>query len=564
MKTTKLIKRALFGAVLIVFGLVGCEDVDIYKIDDPADRQARIDSIAAAKAAQNSGDTTYLDISTKIVGAEDNSAAWFTAFSDYFTIPIDKKLVMKFENYGSGVNNWNNWNLAVANEPDRDADNYAEIFVMRSDAYGWGNEDFDLGVVSQNYPDLDGDGDIWNDFRQIMQGADVTLEVDYSATGYVFLTATAVGTEGTELVMTYNQPVASAEDISVFLICDASYFVMQDAFLVPSEVTAIEDVEPVSLSLSGTPTSVELGNENFWGAGVATVTFADGSSTAIDSAELSFNVIPEMTTVGEKTVIVAYNKTKQGAFTQAVSSYYNLTVTNAVSSLEITSMPDITTYYFFDTDPIIFNTKGLEVTATYSDGTTGVIPNESLDFGTIPAAAGAQTVDVSYEGAFSTVTITVPLTLVQGLSQVGATDFSTAWWTEFSDDFTVASGGSKKFTMYTYSNGVNNWHSPSTILRKADGTENAVVRMDNFGWGDGYGTATLSNDWNFDVFAANISGSRVEITVTNNGDNTADIRYDVTYATGETHFQLYEGITVDSADLTCALVLEGAYLVIVE
>ena len=119
--------------------------------------------------------------------------------------------------------------------------------------------------------------------------------------------------------------------------------------------------------------------------------------------------------------------------------------------------------------------------------------------------------------------------------------------------------------MYCYSNGFNNYHSPSTILRKADLTEYAVVRMDNFGWGTGYeGIATATSDWNWDTFASNIHGSYIEITVTNNGDNTADIRYDVTYATGETHFQEYTGIVVDSSDLNFALVLEGAYLVIVE
>jgi hypothetical protein len=88
--------------------------------------------------------------------------------------------------------------------------------------------------------------------------------------------------------------------------------------------------------------------------------------------------------------------------------------------------------------------------------------------------------------------------------------------------------------------------------------------MDNFGWGDGYAAATPTSDWNWDIFKSSISSSRVVITVTNNGDNTADILYNVTYATGETHFQKYAGITIDSSDLTCALVTEGSYLVIVE
>jgi hypothetical protein len=141
---------------------------------------------------------------------------------------------------------------------------------------------------------------------------------------------------------------------------------------------------------------------------------------------------------------------------------------------------------------------------------------------------------------------------------------TTPWWSAFHPDVAVASGTSTTITMYCYSNGINNWHSPSTILRKADGTEYGVVRMDSFGWGDGYGTATVTNDWNWDVFGPNISGSKIAITVKNNGDNTADVRYDVTYANGDKHFQEYAGLTVDSSDLNTALVLEGAYLVIVE
>ena len=564
MKTTKLMRCALCAAVLAAFVLVGCEELDNYSIDAPADLQSKIDSIAAAKASMDTGDTTFLTIATAIVGAEDNSSGWWTVFSDYFAIPANKLLHLEFVNHGSGVNNWNNWNLAIVNVADRDAADYAEYFVLRADAWGWGNDDFDLSMISQNYPDLDADGDIWNDFRTTMQGAYVTLEVDHSATGNVFVTSTAVGTNDVELVQTYQQPVSATADIVAFLICDGSYFEMKKAYLIPSKVTVIEDVNPVSITIEGAPAFVELGNENFWGDAIARVAYADGSSEQVDSADLSFTVIPDMTTLGEKTVIVAYSKTKQGAYTQAVSTFYTLEVTNPVVSLEVTTLPNITTYYYFSNDSIIFNTNGIVVTATYSDDTKGIIPNETLKFGKIPAVEGVQAAVISYAGATNTVTTTCPLTLVKGVSQVGATDFSSGWWTAFSEDNTVASGSSKTLTMYCYSNNVNNWNSPCTILRKADMTEYAVVRMDNFGWGDGYVTATLTNDWNWDVFKPNISGSRVVITVTNNGDNTADIHYNVTYANGETHFQNYAGITVDSSDLNCALVTEVSYLVITE
>jgi len=228
-------------------------------------------------------------------------------------------------------------------------------------------------------------------------------------------------------------------------------------------------------------------------------------------------------------------------------------------------LPNITTYYYFSSDPILFNTTGIVVTATYSDGTKAIIPNATLQFGKITAASGSQTAVISYVGASKTVTTTCPLTLVKGVGQVGANDFSTAWWTAFSDDYSVASGSSKTITMYCYSDNLANWHSPCTILRKADKTEYGVVRMDNHGWGAGFdGIATKTSDWNWDIFTSSMNGSKVVITVTNNGNNTADVLYNVTYVNGETHFQKYAGITVDSSDLNCALVTEVSYLVIVE
>jgi len=335
---------------------------------------------------------------------------------------------------------------------------------------------------------------------------------------------------------------------------------MKKAYLLPSEITVVEDVEPTSIAVEGTPDFVEIGSEDFWGEGIATVTFADGSSEQVDTADISFSVIPDMTTLGEKTVILAYSKTKQGEYTKAVSTYYNLEVINAVASLEVTTMPDVTTYTFPGPSAPVFNPAGMVVTATYSDGTTGSITNKNLQF-EIPAADGDQEAVISYVGAASTVTTTVPITNVMGgTNQVGATDLSSAFWSAFSNEYNVASGSSKTFKMDLYSTEANNWNSPIIVLRKADLTEYAVVRMDNFGWGDGYSTATATNDWNFDVFAENLDGSYIEVTVTNAGDGTANVRYDVTYANGDTHFQLYEGITIDSSNLNCAITIDGCYI----
>ena len=116
-----------------------------------------------------------------------------------------------------------------------------------------------------------------------------------------------------------------------------------------------------------------------------------------------------------------------------------------------------------------------------------------------------------------------------------------------------------------YSDNLENYHSPCVILRNAQLSEYCVVRMDHFGWGASYTDAVVKeSNWIWETFPSNINNSLVTITVTNNGDGTADVKYDVTYANGESHYQYYTGIAVDSADLQTAIVTEESYLVIYE
>jgi hypothetical protein len=571
MKTAKLIRFVLFAAVFTVLGLVGCEKLDPYSIDAPSDLQSRIDSIANSKGSGVSGDTTFINIATAIVGADDNSSGWWSAFSDYFSIPTNKLLHLEFINYSTGANNWNNWNLAVTNEvADRDDSGYKEYFVLRSDSYGWGGKmaaegyPFDLKMVKNNYP-LNSSNEVdWDAFRTNMMGANVTIEVDHSATGNVYVTSTAVGSNGVEMVQTYEQAVSASANIVAFLICDGSHFKMNKAYLIPSKVTKVEDFAPVSISVSGTPAFVELGDDDYWGDGVATVTFADGSSAQVDTADIAFNVIPDMTTVGKKTVSIAYSKTKLGAYSKPVVGYYTLEVTNSVVGISANSIK----YYYFTEGNLVFKPRGVVVTASYSDGTSAVLERNaySLQYpATVASNAGSQDIAVTYVSPTQTFTTTCTATLVKGIAQVGNNDLATPWWTAFSDNYPVASGASKSITMYCYSKEGENWHSPCVILRKADNAEYGVMRMDNFGWGTGYeGIAVATSNWNWDTFKSNIHGSKIVVTVKNNGNNTADVRYDVTYASGETHFQNYAGVAVDSSDLNCALVIENAYVVITE
>lgn len=546
----------MLGIALMAMVSVGCSGLKQYEIDAPSDLADKIKEYADEKAAKQSDDYTEIDITATLVGAEDNSAAWWTEFSQYFTVPSGKKLFVEFENFGSGVNNWNNWNVCVANGKERDTDGYAEYFVLRSDWYGWGNADYNGSVIEFDYGGTEVN---WDEFREKMQGAYVTLSVDHARAGAAYLEVHNVATDGFEIVEKYNQTVSATDDINVFIIADGSHFNMKKAYLVPSEIEEIPDFPAVGLQLSGTPSTVALGNEDYWGETVATVVFEDGFTAVVPKEELNI-IEPDMSSIGTKTVVVTYGKTKLGKTGEAVAAYYNFDVTD-FASIEIRKFPVTTTYYVTD-EAVPFFSEGLEVVGVKSDGSFSVIDNSALTFGAVAPVAGVQDVEINFSGY----TTTCPVTVKTGLEAVGAVDFTNGWWSTFmSSDKPVAAGESVTLHMFVYSDNLANWHAPCTILRKADLSEYAVVRMDNFGWGAGYdGIATTESDWNWDLFMTSQNMSAVSVTVTNNGDGTADIVYNVTYATGETHIQKYMGIAVDSADLQVGMVTEESYVILLD
>ena len=157
------------------------------------------------------------------IGASDCSTGWWTSFSDYFVIPGNCELTLNFINHTSGGANWNNWNLCLSTDDDRGGASYKEYAVVRSDLYGWG-ETYATGVWSnEGYPAND---DEWAEFRQNMEGANVTIRVTRSD-GKVKIDAVATCKNG----KIYHEWITvdcgdDADPIRAFLIVDASYLEM--------------------------------------------------------------------------------------------------------------------------------------------------------------------------------------------------------------------------------------------------------------------------------------------------------------------------------------------------
>lgn len=579
MKKPLFMLNVLFCLGVISLATVGCSKMEIYSVGAPTWLQSKIDSIALEKQKKQQGDTVVVDITKTVVGAEDCSSAWWEDHSQFFQVPAGQLLHFEFINHTSKKNNWSNWNLVMATTPGTSTDDdpaYAELFVIRSDAYGWGNADYSGALLQIDYFE-EGKLADWPEFLDFMEGAHVAIEVDHASAGYAYVTATATNPAwGFSITETYNQKVGAA-DVYANITTDESHFQMLSAYRTKSEIAEVPDEQPVSITVTGTPATLELGETDFWGNGIATVTFTDGTTAVADTAKMTFTV-PDLSTIGKKTIVFSYNLTKQGNAGNIVNGYYTLEVTNPVIDIEAS----VAAYYYIGgAKKLTLSPESVKTVATYADGTTGVLTPAQVavsfkdDKVVYDCVAGIyeDAVTVTYTSASGNeLTTTGDLTIAQSAQpaqdpkQVGFTDCTTPWWAPegTSNDWTVAPSTSQSVSMYLGSDNAGNWHSPCVVLRNAgyatDNQEYIVVRMDNYGWGAGW-ECTHSCDWNWDTFMPNLNGSQVAITVTNNGNGTASIRYFVVLANGEEHFQYYDNIPVNSDDLTFAVVTEASYLI---
>ncbi|MBO4216849.1 MAG: bacterial Ig-like domain-containing protein [Clostridia bacterium] len=121
------------------------------------------------------------------------------------------------------------------------------------------------------------------------------------------------------------------------------------------------------------------------------VTYADGTSATIDSG---FSATADLTAAGTQVVTVGY---------KGVTTTFEVTVaTVTVSSIAVTKAPSKTTYKVGES----FSAAGLEVTATYSDGSKKVVTGYTLSV-VDTSAAGTKIITVNFEGKTATFTIKV-------------------------------------------------------------------------------------------------------------------------------------------------------------
>ena len=568
-------------AAMGLTALTGCEGSDMFSVNSPDWLSEKIDSIEKSKGSTEEV-LVGMNEDVYTVGNTDFSSGFWTSFSQYYVVQDNQKwnAVFNLNINPSATNTYKNFALVITNDVDRGGTGYTEYGAIRFDNQPSGNSEWgdhiDRSCVQSNLT-FETDKDKGVD----KLGGKVTLTVDRSRVD-TFMVKITNGT----VTKTYIQPSKIANlnadesntNIRCFLVPEGSYIDFMQSNVEPiGGYTSAQDKAPVSMVLNNVPAEVDKGTtlEEAMQNVSATVTFEEGVTKVIPASELLFSAINDMDKVGEKTLIVIYNKTFKGenAATPIVANA-KFNVVAGIKAITVTQAPTRTNYYYYNSAAVdgvnhtlAFDPTGMVVYATYVEGEPGVIDNSKLTFSRIPATAGKHEVTITTEnGRTATVEVNVAESAVKAVTptpvSLGAEDCSTAWWTEFTENMKIPAGETFEFNFTNYSSGVNNWNNYVLILRKADLAEYAVVRADNYGWGNGYAACTpigTQGDWA--TWLATMNGAKVKMFVTNCNNGTADIQAIVTGTDGSVTVQNYLGInTIDPSDLNVAFTVDSSHL----
>ena len=631
------ITTAFCAAALGLLSLTSCEGGDLFGINSPDWLTSRADSIAAARAANQGSDVIEgLEEDVYTIGATDYTTGWWAVFSKYYQVPEGQKWVAQFNlNINPNASNtYKNFAMIICNDEDRGAANYKEYGAIRYDNQPSGNSEWgdyiDRGLVESTLT-FDTDTDTGVD----KLGGKVTLTVDRTEGGLI-----VTMTNGT-VTKTYTQksPLAnlnadaSNTNIRCFLVPEGSFINFLGSTIEPiGGFTSAEDKQPLSMELKGVPRKILQGTllADALANVTATVHFETGVSKDVTAKDLTFQAIPDVETLGTKTLVAVYNKTYKGeGAAQPVIASASFEVVDKMFTC-VGAADNSTPFWGAHSDNIKVNpgesfvmpftnyTSGASnwnnfcVVLCNADGSTeyAVVRADNYGWGTgydacvhegtqgdwaawlkdmdgakvdlIVTNNGNGTADIEaiMVGASGTVytqvykgintvdpnncyfNITVDNSHIEFTEVIGAEDNSTGFWGAHSDDLNVPVGRTVTQRFVNYTNGANNWNNFCVVLTRDDDTEYAVVRADNYGWGDSYGACTLSGgqaDWG--AWLKAMDGALVTVSVTNKG-GSADVKIVMIGTDGQIYTQDYIGIApIDGDNLDMHMTVDGCHLV---
>lgn len=500
MKYLNKLASVFFIAALGVMTLTSCEGSDLFKVNAPdwlSEMGGEEDEPEPEEELVGQMEDVYN------IGKEDLSSGFWTLGKTY-VVPAGAKWQAQF-NLTVNPDNKYYKNFYIVLNACKDATTGElgdEFGVIRYDNDPSKNSEWntvgteiDRSLVSGNFSNSSGD-DETDASVQKMNGK-ITLTVDRTDGG-LFIKMT----NGT-LTKTYTQTTSfPSTGADVPIACRIGIEGALVSFISTNiepigGCTSANDKQPLSMKLAGVPTEVLVGTtkEEAFANVTAVVEFEEGVTKNVTAEELQFEAIPNMEDLGQKTLVVFYNKTFKG----------------------------------LNADKPVMANKTFSVVKEFS--------------------------------AF-TQTVVVPTPLV-----LGAEDNSTGWWGAHTENIKIEPKETKVTTFTNHTSGGANWNNFVVVLCKANNAEYAVVRSDNYGWGDGYAACTHTGGFGDDddawaAWRADMEGAKVTTYVTNNGDGTADVKAVMVGNSGKVYQQEYKGInTVDPDDFYFRFTVDGCHLV---
>ena len=305
MKHLNKLASVFCGAALGLLSLTGCEGGDLYNVGSP---DWLADAIAEANA--NKGEEVLEGMMEDVytIGNTDYSSGWWQAFSKYYVVPDGQK----------------NFAMIICNDADRGSAEYKEYGAIRFDLTGdsvvynsqWGSDFYKLPFkfamsTSMQDPNADETG------LQKLAGA-VTITVDRSDASKFYVKYT----NGT-VTRTYEQPYplgnlnadVSNTNIRCFIVPEGSFINFLSTNIEPiGGLTSAEDKQPISMTIKGAPKKVLLGTDLATAMAnvTAEVQFEQEVTKTVTAADVIIQAVPDMNTLGKKTLVVVYNKTYKG------------------------------------------------------------------------------------------------------------------------------------------------------------------------------------------------------------------------------------------------------------
>ena len=283
------------GAALLLMALTSCEGSELNSVNAPDWIAAKVDSI---KNSQTSSVVTVTPNPT-VLGASDNTTPWWTVFTDDIKAEPGKTYQISFINYG-GSSNWNNFVIILRNETKD-----FEYGVLRADNWGWGTG-WTGEELAQHCVPSGGQSD-WGTWLKAMSRAKCIATIVNNGDGSADVKVTMVGADG----VTYKQ-----DYIGLAVNKDDLYFAftVDNCHLEFGELTDVPDSEPASMTIQGAPRKVLQGTafEEAFANVSAEVKFENDLTTTVSATDLTLQSVPDMNSLGTKTLVAVFNKTYLG------------------------------------------------------------------------------------------------------------------------------------------------------------------------------------------------------------------------------------------------------------